>query len=94
MHRRLSHWVLAALLVIGQAALLVHQSDIDAHGPDGSCSICLLVHGLDHAVPNQFALHLDEPQQALSIVAQPSAWVRHTIAFYWTRAPPLYTHHS
>jgi hypothetical protein len=94
MQRRLSHWILAALLVIGQAALLVHQSNIEAHAHDGHCSVCLLVHGLDNAVPSQFVLHAHKPDQAVTVATRPSPCVRQTSVAYQTRAPPLYTYPS
>jgi hypothetical protein len=94
MPRRVSHWILAALLVFGQAALLIHQSDIDAHAHDGHCSVCLLVHGCDNALPTQFVLHAHRPDQTLTITTLPSGRVRQASVFYQTRAPPLYTQES
>ncbi len=95
MRRYLSHWILAALLIIAQTALLVHQADIDAHTHDGHCSACLLVHGLDNAVPHhQFVLRVDDPEHASTISARPLAWVRPVTGLYQTRAPPAYIHHS
>jgi len=94
MPRRLSHWLLAALLVIGQAALLIHQSDIDAHAHGEHCPVCLLVHGLDNAVPSQFVLRVDKVDPPLCFAARTHACVRQTAGYYPARAPPSYTHLS
>ena len=94
MPRRLSHWLLAALLVIGQAALLIHQSDIDAHAHGEHCPVCLLVHGLDNAVPSQFVLRVDKVDPPLCFAARTHTCVRQTAGYYPARAPPSYTHLS
>jgi len=89
MRRRLSYWLLAALLVIGQAALLAHQSDVDAHSHGDRCTVCLLAHGLDHAVPGGFVLHLDKvdiPQLAVALAVTRAAPAE---VYYPVRAPPF-----
>jgi hypothetical protein len=94
LHRRLNHWVLAALLVIGQAALLVHQCDIDAHAHGSDCNICLLAHGLNSAVPSQFAPAAIKLDHLRISVAPSSVGARRPTVSYQTRAPPPHPHFS
>ena len=94
MPRRLSQWLLAALLVIAQAALLIHQSDVDAHAHGEHCPVCLLVHGLDNAVPSQFVLRVDKLDPPVFIIAGARVSAPQTASYYRTRAPPLYAPHS
>ena len=89
MRRRLSYWLLAALLVIGQAALLAHQSDVDAHSHGDRCAVCLLAHGLDHAVPGQFVLHLDKVDAPRLAVAPAATRAVVAAVYYPVRAPPF-----
>ena len=89
MRRRLSYWLLAALLVIGQAALLAHQSDVAAHSLGDQCTVCLLAHGLDHAVPGKFVLHLDKPDVAQLAVAPAATRAAPAAVYYPVRAPPF-----
>lgn len=89
MRRRLSYWLLAALLVIGQAALLAHQSDIDAHSHGDRCTVCLLAHGLDHAVPSQFVLHVNSLETPVFTGGPLEARVAPAAVYYPARAPPF-----
>ena len=51
MQKCLLHWLTALLLILGQTALLAHQTDIDAHHERGEdCVACNLAHNLDAAV--------------------------------------------
>jgi hypothetical protein len=92
MRRRLSHWILAALLVFGQAALLAHQADVDAHLDHGTCSTCLLVHGLDNAIPIPFVLHVDVVDAPVFVAGHADTGTGFSVAYCQARAPPLCTH--
>ena len=51
MRNRLNQWMLAALLVISQSVLLVHQADIDHHvEADDDCLVCLVAAGHDDSL--------------------------------------------
>jgi hypothetical protein len=49
MVNRLNHWIVAVLLVIGQAALLVHEADVEHHTESTNCQVCLVSTGHDNA---------------------------------------------
>jgi len=92
MQIRLNAWVLAALLVLSQSALLLHQSDIDAHSDGKPCSVCLLAHGLDNALASQPVLHGDSaPHTALTASRHSFNYRCPTGSSYRTRAPPQHT---
>jgi hypothetical protein len=80
------------LLVLSQTALLVHQADIDAHSHTDNCSICLLVHGLDSALPSQFAALPCRPVCSFPVTEQVTWHARQTRNAYLARAPPTLTH--
>jgi len=92
MRLRLSQWLPVLLLVLCQTALLIHQSDIDAHAHGENCSVCLLVHGLDNALPTRFVIHIDKPVAPVFVAGQQSGCIPQTRSFYLTRAPPSITH--
>jgi len=91
MRRRLLHWLPAILLVLCQTALLVHQADIDAHAHGENCSVCLLVHGVDSALPTRFVIHIGKPVSPAAVVEQQYSYFRQIPRFYRTRAPPVST---
>ncbi len=93
MSPRLIRWTLAALLVLGQSALLLHLSDIDAHASDsGSCNVCLLAHGLNTAIPSD-PVSVYFPDQAATPVTgmQQARCCQPVAGLYRTRAPPQHT---
>ena len=95
MRIRLIHWALAALLVISQTALLQHLSDIDGHSKSGSCTQCLLGHGLNNAVPSQPSFSSPLSNSAALVCSLPGSDYRHlAVKPYLTRAPPFYARHS
>ncbi len=67
--------LLAALLLLGQSALLLHQVDFVAHADGHSCTLCLAAHGMDHPVPamaslpNATPIHHAVSFHPLSVVA-------------------------
>lgn len=57
MQKRLLQWSTALLLILGQTALLAHQTDIDAHHDKGDdCVVCQVAHSLDATVVASQAL--------------------------------------
>ena len=56
MSYRLSQWIIAALLVVSQTVLLVHQADIDHHLDAEDCQVCLLGAGHDDVVTTDVGL--------------------------------------
>lgn len=89
-YRTLAALALVALLVLSQASLLVHQSDLDAHQGEVPCQICLHAHGLDHG--------LSVPVLTFTVVAAHElfmgAAIDHALptatASYQPRAPPRF----
>ena len=89
MQKCLLHWLTVLLLVLGQTALLAHQTDIDSHHDQGEdCVVCHLSHSLDATVTATsplivFASPVNE--QLFSICTSPLSAL-----FYRTRsrAPP------
>jgi hypothetical protein len=92
MQRWLSHGLAAFILVLSQTVLLVHQADIDAHSHGDNCSVCLLVHGLDSALPTQFAALPCTPVSSFPVTEQVPGHARQTRNVYLARAPPTLTH--
>jgi hypothetical protein len=89
MKRRLSFWLPALLLVLCQTALLVHQADIDAHTAHGdNCSVCLLAHGLNSALPASPALTPAVAVSSVSLSDDQASRLCRAGGFYLTRAPP------
>jgi len=90
MHTRLIPWTLAVLLVLCQSALLLHQSDLNAHSEGGICSICLLAHGIDTALPTLPFLPNARPETPTLAHDTPRAGYCHVaIQAYDSRAPPV-----
>ena len=93
MANRLNHWLLAVLLVIGQAALLVHEADVAHHIDEENCQVCLVASGHDDAgtvESSDYSFSSDTP------LALPSTGDRPLSAhkFSWrSRAPPFNTLH-
>ncbi|MGW8309699.1 MAG: hypothetical protein ACWGNB_01430 [Thiogranum sp.] len=94
MRWRFMHWLLAALLASGQLALLAHQSDIDTHADGEPCSICLLAHGSNNALPACFTLSLDILEPPVFVPADFSSGIRHSTDTPQIRGPPLRTRYS
>jgi hypothetical protein len=92
MRQRLLHWLPAVLLVLCQTALLVHQADIDAHSHGENCTVCLLVHGLDNALPTPFVVHVSRPVSPVPDIVQQTAYLLQSRSFYFSRAPPSQPH--
>lgn len=92
MQRWFSHTLSALLLVVCQTALLVHQSDIDAHSHGENCTVCLLVHGLDNALPMHFAALPVKPAAPVVVTEKPCGHTQQTPAVYRARAPPAVIH--
>jgi hypothetical protein len=92
MRQRLYQLLPALLLVLGQTALLVHQADIDAHAHGETCSVCLLAHGVDSAVPAGPAI-LPRIRASLVRASEPQSGSQQpTRNIYLARAPPAATH--
>ena len=47
MSARISKFILIALLLLGQASLMAHELDLDAHQSNDACEVCLLHSALD-----------------------------------------------
>lgn len=92
MPRWFSHTLSALLLVLCQTALLVHQSDIDAHSHGEHCTVCLLVHGLDNALPAHVAVLPAVPAAAPAHAETLQDCVQPCATVYSARAPPSLTH--
>ena len=91
LRRRLTYWLLAALLVIGQTVLLVHRSDIDAHAHGERCTVCVLVHGLDHAVSSHFEVPFSGLETPTFVATSATTSNRQANNHYPARAPPSNT---
>jgi len=84
--------ILALLLVLAQAGLLLHGTDIAVHTDDShSCEICLLGQCLDHALPGSD--HVPPLESTASFRAASSARVTAVIQrlAFSPRAPPTQT---
>ena len=93
MVNRLNYWIVSVLLVIGQAALLVHEADVEHHIESKSCQVCLVSTGHDNADFVQtyhYSFASDTP------LARPSTGHRPHSALKFiqrSRAPPFNTLH-
>ncbi len=93
MLNRLNHWIVAVLLVIGQAALLAHEADVEHHDEAKSCQVCLVAAGQDNADSVQayhFGFTSDAPLVVPSIVHRPLSTHKFSQR---SRAPPFNTLH-
>lgn len=93
MANRLNHWLLAVLLVIGQAALLVHEADVAHHIDAEDCQVCLVTAGYDDADtvgPYHYSFSSD-PLLALTSTGS-RLFSAHKFS-QRSRAPPLNTLH-
>ena len=90
---RLNQWIFAALLVISQTVLLVHQADIDHHVDPDECLVCLVGAGQDNAGSTDFHQHTFFSEGLVSLVpvrVHPASF--HTLPRR-SRAPPCNTLH-
>lgn len=88
MRKLLLHGLIALLLVLGQTALLAHQTDIDAHDGSDDCVVCHLAYSLDAAVPTaQVCVTLTSPVDE-QILPTCSSLVSTTPPVARSRAPP------
>ena len=56
--RRSRFWLLAAVLLLAQLGLLVHQTDFDSHSGGAACSICLHASSLDNGLIASAAVYV------------------------------------
>jgi hypothetical protein len=93
MANRLNHWLLAVLLVISQAALLVHEADVAHHVDGEDCQVCLVASGHDDlgtVESGDYSSSSDAPLALLSTGDRPISAHK----FVWrARAPPINTLH-
>jgi hypothetical protein len=90
---RLNQWIFAALLVMSQTVLLVHQADIDHYMDPDECLICLVGAGQDNAATADFHQHTffgEGPVSLVPVRVHPASF--HTLT-YRSRAPPCKTLH-
>lgn len=92
MRQRLYQWLPALLLVLSQTALLIHQADIDAHTHGETCTVCLLAHGVDSAVPAGPPILPCIRASLVPACEQQSGSRQQTRNIYLARAPPAATH--
>lgn len=88
MFTRISKSILIALLLLGQASLMAHELDLDAHQSNDACEVCLLHSALDDGqasgtIPPLFVAN-DSPNTILSSLALINSAPRH----FQARAPP------
>lgn len=86
--RRLFPIAWLALFLLGQGALLLHKTDLDAHANGDTCEFCLLGSPLDHALtssstPPHGGLTLRFPPTRVHINPSPTYWYA-----FSPRAPP------
>ena len=88
-HRRLSAWLLSALILFGQTAALAHQSGHDVLTSHDYCAQCLTQSIFDGkavvAVHTYAILHAD----ATPLVAAESRYHSHHTSSSRARAPPI-----
>ena len=92
MRRRLSYWLPVVLLVLCQSLLLLHQADLDAHSHGDTCSLCLVAHGVDSALPSTVAVAYSGPVSAVPTTASDTNQATSRCGIYFARAPPLSAH--
>ena len=63
-----NQWIFAALLVISQSVLLVHQADIDHHLDLDECIVCLAGTGVDDSASAYFHQHNFFAEAPVSLV--------------------------
>ena len=91
MFARISKFILIALLLLGQASLVAHELDLDAHQSSDACEVCLLHSALDDAQasgtpPPLFAVN-DSPVSRFFTFAL----INKAPRYFHARAPPIFT---
>ena len=87
----ISKFILIALLLLGQASLMAHELDLDAHQSNDACEVCLLHSALDDGQASgaiTFLLATNDSQ--VSNFFTP-ALINKAPRYFHARAPPIFT---
>jgi hypothetical protein len=82
-------WLLAALLLLGQWAVLTHKLDLADHEAGHVCEWCVAHAGLDHAIAAVAAIAVASGSAAAPPVAAAPGVRLSPLAPYAARAPPV-----
>ena len=93
MANRLNHWLLAVLLVVGQAALLVHEADVAHHIDAESCQVCLVASGHDDAGTVESSDYSFSSDTPLALTSTGNRLLSQHKFSQRSRAPPFNTLH-
>ena len=87
----ISKFILIALLLLGQASVIAHELDLDAHQSSDTCEVCLLHSALDDGQASDTITPLfaanDSSVSRFSTLAPITRVPRH----FHARAPPIPT---
>ena len=87
----ISKFILIALLLLGQASLVAHELDLDAHQSSDVCEVCLLHSALDDAPLSSTILHLFTANDSHYSIFSSLVLTNRATRYFHARAPPIPT---
>ena len=87
----ISKFILIALLLLGQASLMAHELDLDAHQSNDACEVCLLHSALDDGQASGTLPPLFAANDSQDSIFSSLALINRAPRYFHARAPPIFT---